>query len=275
MAKKQSKVIQGTEKDFLDIFKQLCYSRNSWQVWADVITAIACSISNATDRTPARFESREKEYAECIKRLGGVEKPAQLFAIIVKEMEINPDQDFLGALYMKLELGNHWKGQFFTPYNVSRMIAEMSIGNAQKEIDNKGWIAICDPCIGGGAMLIAAANTMRRQKIYYHDHVLFVGQDVDRVVGLMAYIQLSLLGCPGYIVIGNSLTRPIIGNPLMPVEQEEQEFWYTTFYNSQVWAGRRLLYSLGLSGTETTKKTVEKEHFYMFFDFKDKEEQLW
>lgn len=263
--------IEGTEKEFLDIFKKLCYSRSSWQVWADVITAIACSISNATDRTPERFERREKEYAECINRLGGVEEPAQLFAIIVKVLEKNPDQDFLGALYMKLELGNHWKGQFFTPYNISRMMAEINTGNAKKEIDRKGWITICDPCVGGGAMLIAAANTMRRQKIYYHDHVLFVGQDVDRIVGLMAYIQISLLGCSGYVVIGDSLTNPIIGNPLNPAEQEGQEFWYTTFYNTQAsWVGRRFLYLLGLKEPKTSK-AVEKEHFYMFFDFEEEE----
>ena len=55
---KKSEVIQGTEKEFLDIFKQLCYSRSSWQVWADVISAIACSLSNAADRSPKHFEQR-------------------------------------------------------------------------------------------------------------------------------------------------------------------------------------------------------------------------
>ena len=66
MAKaKKSEVIQGTEKEFLDAFKQLCYSRSSWQVWADVISAIACSLSNAVDRSPKHFEQREKEYAQC------------------------------------------------------------------------------------------------------------------------------------------------------------------------------------------------------------------
>lgn len=240
--KARSYSAQGKKGEFIKIFNELCYSRNYWQVWADVITAIACTISNVTDRTPDRFENREKEYAECIKRLGGVEKPAQLFAIIVEAMEVNPDQDFLGSLYMELQLGNHWKGQFFTPYSVSRAMAEMTMGNCQEQIDKQGWISICDPCVGGGAMLIAAANTMRRQKVYYHDHVLFIGQDVDRVVGLMSYIQLSLLGCPGYIVIGNSLTNPILGNPLIPAEQDGQEFWYTTFYNSQAWTGRRMIH---------------------------------
>lgn len=229
-----------SKKEFLAIFRELCQSRQPWQVWADAITVMACSLANVVDKTEPRHSNREKEYADCIKRLGSVEKPANLFAIVVEALERNPDQDFLGSLYMDLELGNHWKGQFFTPYNISRMMAEMTLGNCQVQIDKEGWISVCDPTVGGGAMLISAANTIRRQKVNYQNHVLFVGQDIDRIVAMMAYIQISLLGCPGYLVVGNSLVNPIVGSALMPVEKEEQEFWYTPLYFSQVWHYRRL-----------------------------------
>lgn len=44
-------------------------------------------------------------------------------------------------------------------------------------------------------------------------------------------------------------------------------------FQNQIWTWRRLFQSMdGLGGTATTKKTVEKEHFYMFFDFDKKEE---
>lgn len=107
--------LQGTKQEFLKIFKELCYSRSSWQVWADLITCMAVSIANAVDKFEPRYSEREKEYEACIGRLGGVEKPAQCFSIVVQALELNPDQDFLGELYMELNLGNHWKGQFFTP----------------------------------------------------------------------------------------------------------------------------------------------------------------
>ena len=190
---------ESHKKEFVKIFHELCYSRQPWEVWSDVITVMACSIANATDKTPSRHESREKEYAECIKRLKGVDKPAQLFAILVDALEMNTDQDFLGSLYMELELGNHWKGQFFTPYTISRLMAEITMGDCQEQVEKQGWISVCDPCVGGGAMLIAAANAMKRQdvNVYYHDHVLFEGQDIDRTVGMMSYIQISLLCCPG------------------------------------------------------------------------------
>lgn len=100
----QIEKIQGTEKEFIKVFQELCYSRSSWQVWADLMAAMACTLANSVDKTEPRYTAREKEYAECIKRLGGVEKPAKCFAIVVEALERNPDQDFLGKLYMSLEL---------------------------------------------------------------------------------------------------------------------------------------------------------------------------
>ena len=236
--------IQGDSKEFLKIFNQLCYSRSAWEVWADVITVMACSIANTVDKSVKRYESRESEYARCIKRLGGVEKPAQLLAILTEALEKNPDQDFLGALYMGLELGNQLLGQCFTPYPISRLLAELTLDNCQKQIEKDGWISVGDPTVGGGSMLIAGANTMRRQMVNYQTHVIFAGQDIDRIVAMMAYIQISLLGCPGYIVVGDSMLNPIVGSSLEPIEKEGQEFWYTPFYFSQVWCYRRIFTKL-------------------------------
>ncbi len=256
---------QEDEKEFLKMFRELCRSRNAWEVWTDLITVMACSIVNVLDQKSDRKESREKEYANCIKRLGGVEKPAYLFALIVEALEKNPDQDFLGKLYMNLELGNHWKGQFFTPYNVSRCMAEITTGDCKGQVKKQGWISVCDTCVGGGAMLIAAANTMRRQKINYQNHILFVGQDIDRVVGMMAYIQISLLGCPGYVVIANTLTNPIVGDALQPTEREGQEFWYTPLYYSEVWHYRRVIAAFKqMAGNEQTAQSISLRGGFLF-----------
>ena len=217
--------MQGTEKEFLDVFNQMCYTRSSWQVWADVMSAIACSLSNAVDKTPERYEAREKEYEQCIKRLGSVELPAKLMAIITAALTINPEQDFLGAMYMKLNLGNHWKGQFFTPYSLCQCMAEISLGQDENtEIKSKGYLSVNDPACGAGATLLAAANTFRKRGIDYQRDVLFVGQDIDRVVGQMRYIQMSLLGCPGYVVIADSLTNPVCGSTISPVEKKIKSF---------------------------------------------------
>lgn len=272
MKVKYQGTLQGSEKEFLDLFQKLCYSRSAWEVWADLMSVMACSISNAVDRVPEHFEAREKEYERCIKRIGSVDIAAKVLSIVVMALENNPDQDFLGAMYMKLNLGNHWKGQFFTPYSVCHLMAEMTVGNGEEKIKEKGWISIGDPCVGGGAMMIAAANVFRRKNINYQNHVIFAGQDIDRVVAMMAYIQLSLLGCAGYIVVGNSLLHPLCGHILFPQESEYQEIWYMPMFHSRIWTMRRMIQTFSIiSGTGTTQKTVEKEQLTYFFNFEQEE----
>lgn len=274
---KQSEAIQGTEKEFLSLFNQLCYSRQSWQVWADLMSAMACSIANVSEVNPKRRADREKEYERCLKELGGdVEILAKLFTIVTLALESNPEQDFLGALYMQLNLGSHWHGQFFTPASVAKMMSQVSIEDAVKErAESEDYISVMDPACGAGVTLISAAAVFKERGINYQQKVLFVGQDIDRVAGLMCYIQLSLLGCAGYICIADTLANPLTGSPLQPQEQTGQEFWYTPFYCSGLWQMRifaqnmKRLMSLG--GTATTEKTVEKEHFYMFFNFEQEE----
>lgn len=274
MAKaKPSEIMQGTEKEFLDVFNRLCYSRGSWQVWADLISAIACSLSNAIDRTPKHFVAREKEYAQCIERLGSVEVAAKILNIIVIALENNPEQDFLGKMYMNLNLSNHWKGQFFTPYCVCKMMSQITVGNVDGQIEEQGYISICDPACGAGATLIAAANTLKRSKYNFQNHVLFVGQDVDRVVAQMCYIQMSLLGCAGYICVGNTLTNPMTGASLFPNENEGQEMWYTPMFFSDVWNLRRMFRKVNyLTSQISVKAQKSKKEDYMFFFDLDKEE---
>lgn len=257
------------EKEFLDIFQQMCYSRSSWQVWADLMTAIACTLANSVDKTLPRYTAREKEYAECIDRLGGVDKPAKCFAIIVEALDQNPEQDFLGRLYMNLGLGNHWKGQFFTPYPVCECMAEITINDNIKNLEKKEWISVNDPACGAGATLVATANIFRKKKINYQTRVLFTENDIDRVTAQMCYIQLSLLGCAGWVAVANTISNPVCGNPLMPDERSGQEFWYTPFYFREEWSMRRQLqiFQNQLRGLIAPRDDTRVGKITFYFDF--------
>ena len=253
MAKKQTvSEKDNAKKQWINAFKEICESRSPWQVWSDVIVAASCAVANKAGRGAPHFDERENEYHECIDRLGGVKKPAELFAQFVMDLEENPEQDFLGSMFMDLDLGSHWKGQFFTPYNLCRLMSNISLEGAVDEIERKGWCSINDPACGAGATLIAAANEMRKAGINFQNYALFVGQDIDRVVGLMCYLQMSMLGMPGYVVIGNTLTNPATGrSTLFPNEKEGQEIWETPMFHSAVWDMRKRcnLMDMFLSGT--------------------------
>lgn len=228
-------------KEFVDCFESLCYSRNRWDIWSNFIFLFAAMISLAVDRN--QTEERTKEYNRILSSYSAKEQEMlqQMTALTVLALEKNPEQDFLGTLYMRLNLANKHRGQEFTPYNISKMMAQMQALNAKDVVAEKGWMSIGDPACGACGMLIAFRNEMVRQHIPFQN-VLFVGQDIDFTAALMGYIQISLLGCAGYIIIGDALTNPAVGSsPLLPQVQEGQQIWYTPMFFDSVWHARRIM----------------------------------
>ena len=232
--------IDQRQKELVKIFDEACYRHNRWTVWSDFMALIAISISNTVDSVHA--EEREKTYLQIAGKYNEreIQCCSRMFAEIVMGLEANPDQDFLGELFMALELSNEHNGQFFTPYDVCRMMAKITEPNIQGRIDRDHWISVSDPACGAGALLVAFANECLAQKVNYQTSVLFVAQDIDFVVGCMCYIQLSLLGCAGYVVIDNSITRPSTSyDPRGLIPRDSGQVWYTPFYFREEWHYRR------------------------------------
>lgn len=195
------------EKEFLSVFEKLTTKYQPWEVWRDFVTASACAISNSVDW--ANFEEREKMYMDIANRGVDMNAISKLFAICVEAFENNREQDFLGNLYMKLNLGNHWTGQFFTPYSVCAMMSKITDVSINTDDD---IISVSDCACGAGATLIAFSNEAleKYKKVgkNFQKHVLFIAQDIDFITGMMCYIQLSLLGCAGIIKIADTLRYP-------------------------------------------------------------------
>lgn len=118
-----------------------------------------------------------------------------------------------------------------------------------------------DPACGAGALLIAFANLCRRKNICYHDKVLFVAQDIDLIAGLMCYIQLSFLGCAGYVVIGNTITEPSTAydrRGLLPAGPQSR-IWYTPFFSTDIWFLRRQWAQIELLMKPVCRQTEQAE----------------
>lgn len=226
------------KKEFLRVFNQLTNRHRSWDVWRDFITMYACALSNPIDKE--HYDEREALYLRTIKKYNKQEQPlfSELAAHTVMALEENPEQDFLGSIFMSLNLGNQHNGQFFTPYHVCELMAEITMQDSVTRIEEDGYITINDPCCGAGATLIAGVHAARKRLekagYNYQNHILVVAQDIDQTVALMCYIQLSLLGVAGYIKVGNSLTDPITEN------DSKENYWFTPMYFFPTWSTRRL-----------------------------------
>lgn len=242
--------VKADQKEFVEEIQTLTNRFQLWQVWSDFVLMFSTAISNSVDKV--HFEKREALYLQVIKKYNKKEQQVfpRLCAIVISALQEDPDRDFLGELYMALELGNHYKGQFFTPYSLCKAMVELNAESILEEIKHKGFIPVNDPASGAGATLIAYANIakdkLKGSGLNFQNHILFTAQDIDMVTGLMCYIQLSLLGCAGYVKIGDTLINPMTGSESKVAlnNQDNTDYWFTPMYFSEVWHYRRLFHSM-------------------------------
>lgn len=246
------RVAKERQKAILKKLDSLSGRYSRYQIWCDFITWSALSISNALDKlnAPRREEQArdiEKKYTDAEKKI-----LAEMLADFVMAMDVDPEQDFLGELFMMCEFGNDAGGQFFTPYSVCRAMAAINMDtNIKDQIQEKGFVTCGDCACGAGALLVAFANECRRQDVNYQTSVLFVAQDIDYLAACMCYLQMSILGLPGYVYVGNTLTDPCLsvdGRNLLPIKP--QNCFFTPMYFSDVWTWRKLFARIGLATQE-------------------------
>lgn len=194
------------------------YGRHShWQVFSDFCEIGAITFSNAVDL--AQRDKREERYLQIVKGYSREEldKFARGLGHLTMALE-EGFRDVLGRTFHDLELHNKWAGQFFTPYDVSRMMAAMTVGDGEDiraRIAARGFVTAQEPAVGSGAMVIALAQVMRDAGINYQQHLHVTAIDVDLKCVHMAYLQFSLLHIPAVIIHGNTLSL------------EEYSHWYT------------------------------------------------
>lgn len=246
---------QEARKEFMRVFHQLTHRWRSWDIWSDFVTMTACAISNAVDQL--HYEKREELYMNTVKKYSKEELDlfTDLFAHTVMALEEDPEQDFLGDIYNELGLNSKEHKQIFTPYHVAHFMAEITIGDIEEDIKRCGYVTIHDTCCGGGVTLIAAANVAKEKlakaDLNFQNHLLVTGQDIDYVVAMMCYIQMSLLGVAGYFKVGNSLTEP------MSSDDSLDDYWFTPMYFFPVWHFRRIFRSL--DSLFQTEQTTEQQ----------------
>ena len=196
---------QYNKQTFIKIFNSIARHKHRYQVFSDFVTMSAIALHNGISKS----ESLESEYMEIVGKYSKDEagKIAELFANLIVLLEPEP-RDILGNLYMELELGNTNNGQFFTPPELSSLLAQLSYGDELSNLQ-KPFITLCEPACGAGGMVLAFAKTMREHKHNPAEKLWVQCIDVDRVAGLMCYLQLSLWHIPAEVIIGNTLSMEL------------------------------------------------------------------
>lgn len=196
-------------------------------VFYDWLELSAISFSNAVDL--AQHAAREERYLQIAKRYEASQMARfpKMLAHLVEAMELETS-DVLGSMFMGLELGDEWRGQFFTPYPVCLMLAEIALADVSSDTlaERGGFITLQEPAAGAGGMILAAAESLRAKGLNPQAMLCVEAIDIAAPCVWMTYLQLSLLHIPACVVHGNALSL------------EVRSRWYTPAYVLGFWRNR-------------------------------------
>lgn len=195
--------IDTARKQFIRLFNQTARHLHRWDVFSDFVRLAASELDIARIRTPENIEQSGKICARY--NADDIRNFHELFNLMVNALEAK-FHDFIGSIFMELELGSGGMGQYFTPYSVQSMMARMLIPGIQEKIAREGIATISDPACGSAGMIIAYAECLLEADVNPSAHLFASCIDIDPIAADMAFIQLSLLGIAAEVVTGNTLT---------------------------------------------------------------------
>lgn len=199
-------------KEIVKTIQEMAGRYSAYEIFTDWIRCLALSIEQSTHLLrDERWESREQEYIDTIKKYSDEEKTKiyKMTAYLIDTLEDGPD-DVLGDVYMKSDMGSKAAGQFFTPFHLSVLTAKLGLMEQIQayKIGKLEKIEINEPACGGGAMILAAAKVLQESGVNYQEAMEVVAQDLDWKGVYMCYVQLSLLGISAICVQGDTLSSP-------------------------------------------------------------------
>lgn len=178
---------------------------NDWIYMASISISNNCLFNQERENTYMSIASRYSDY----QLTQMCEWTAYLAEILEEEIS-----DYLGSIYMMLESGSAKTGQFFTPFHISYLTAKIGMSEYSGEEVTK-----YEPSCGGGGMILAAAKVIKELGYNYQEKLRVVAGDIDQQGCLMTYLQMSMLGIPGKVLLGDSLSV-----------NEPSQIWYTPEY---------------------------------------------
>ena len=196
------------KKEIIKLIRRISGKYSEYEVFTDWIRCGALGISNSITFFRGKvWQDREQMYLDTMRKYTPEEQKmlSEMMGLLALALE-DEMTDILGQIYMETGMGSKAAGQFFTPFHLSLVCAELAL----QEPDKDGIYTVNEPSSGGGGMIIAAAATLKSNGINFQRKMRVVAQDLDWKGVYMCYLQLSLLGINAVCVQGNTLTEPYV-----------------------------------------------------------------
>lgn len=198
-------------QDIVKLFRANVGRRGIYEVFTDFVEMYALAIRNSVSKLIPGDEEGFAEREDDFERIKSaytdqeMQRFAEAFATVVLIMEAEP-QDVLGRLYMELEISDAHMGQFYTPYDIAKLMADMQVGDLADHFETKQFVTVHEPACGAGAMIVAMTQALQYRGINFQERMHVTCEDLSLVAVHMVYIHLTLLHVPAIVHRRNTLT---------------------------------------------------------------------
>lgn len=156
------------------------------------------------DRHLAGFQAVQSWFADRGVAAAGFEDLATRFLDDVE----HGTGDFLGDVAAQLSTLDGSLGQFFTPFEVSRLVCNLDTtdDDLRDVIRRRGFATMHEPTAGSGGMILAFAERIRGLQLDPALTLYVECNELESTAFRMLYTQLSCRGVPALCRLGNTLT---------------------------------------------------------------------
>jgi hypothetical protein len=198
---------QDCVKEFIKRITALDHEKSSYDKIRDFCEMAFCAYAKTTAPSSERAQELEDRYMQIVgtcRNKDTVRAYPELLGVAANA--IRQGCDFLGSVATEMEILNAQIGQFFTPYELARFMAMISLEDAQALIRQNGFLTLQEPASGAGGMVLATAQTLQDNGFDPGLHILVNAVDVSPLCFHMTFLQLTLRGIPALVEHGNTLT---------------------------------------------------------------------
>lgn len=206
-------------RDFVKQLTDIDRSKHADEIFRDFCEMSFCALAKLATLDPERLEKLERQFMEVVRRYPGLDLGRNPMGELLGRATIalrNGGCDFFGLVAGEIGMLDARMGQFFTPYEVSRLNAEIILGDIDGLIAEKGFVSVHEPAAGAGGMLVAVADVFEGRGHDLSRTLWAEAVELSRSTFHMAYVQMSLRGIPGRVIHGNSLSLEVFTGAMTP-----------------------------------------------------------
>jgi len=209
---------EDLKKDFIKILESLDRSKDRQEHFRNFCEMAYCAYVKTTQTDKDKADAIESRYMEIVgtyRNKDDVRKMPELISIATYGIH-KGRCDFLGEIAGEIEALDKKNGQFFTPYDVSKLMAKMQMPNVAALIEEKGFFSLGDPAAGAGCMLLTAADVVEEAGFNPMDCMSVHAIELNLQTYHMLYLQLSLRCIAAQVIHGNALSLEVFNSQYTP-----------------------------------------------------------